>query len=59
MNNKTYFTWMFAAAAVLVLVHYIILWTLKNDESIFFLLGFILAALAVTTWIFDFLKRRK
>lgn len=57
-ENK-FFIWMVLITIVLMLTHYLILWTLKNDEPFFFLLSFVTAAAAITSWIFDMIERRK
>ncbi len=59
MNNKFYYKWMAIVAAGLMVVHYLIFWITKTDESFFFLIAIAILALAVTTWIFDFFERRK
>ena len=58
INHKSYFFWMAAAAVGLMIVHYIVSWILKTDEPFFFLLAFVIAAMAITTWIFDKFERR-
>ncbi|MEI6040417.1 MAG: hypothetical protein WCP93_03660 [Candidatus Berkelbacteria bacterium] len=58
-RNKNYFKWMYYVAGGSLLLHYLILWIFKTDESFLFLLAFVVSATAVTTWIFDYIDKRK
>jgi len=57
-SNKFFF-WMILVAVGSLILHYLILWTTKNNEGLFFLIAFGTAAAAITSWIFDKINQRR